>query len=129
MIGREDGGHDCVSFDKHHIRAPMSVVTEKLSSLHQPKHDPPSSYMTYSSCGGWCAVEQVMAERLWDYMTPWLKSEVDAVIRKATNSTEKETRFSPFVGIHIRRGDKIAKGEANVTSSEVGVRTTRSMVG
>ena len=45
---------------------------------------------------------QAMAKFLWSYRTPWLLEDVHAV----THVRETFER-APFVGIHIRRGDKI----------------------
>lgn len=59
-----------------------------------------------------------MADHLWRYMTPWLQDDVLTVIN-SVGSTQKINIMSLFVGIHVRRGDKLEWGEANITSSEV----------
>ena len=46
---------------------------------------------------------QVMATYLWSYLTPWVRNDVNVVIH-----AEKMVERSPFVGMHVRRGDKIA---------------------
>ena len=43
-----------------------------------------------------------MAGYLWSHMTPWLRNDVEIVIH-----AEKAVEGSPFLGLHIRRGDKI----------------------
>ena len=45
---------------------------------------------------------QVIARHLWSHMTPWLRNDVEFVIH-----AEKAVEGSPFLGLHIRRGDKI----------------------
>lgn len=59
---------------------------------------------------------QVMAKYLWSFMTPWLQNDVRFV-------THKEKAFdgsAPFLGIHVRRGDKL-ESEANAVAVEVGL--------
>ena len=46
---------------------------------------------------------QVMAKYLWSYMTPWVRNDVNLVIH-----AEKVVEGSPFLGMHVRRGDKLA---------------------
>eukprot|EP00903_Cladosiphon_okamuranus_P005843 g5784.t1 len=47
-----------------------------------------------------------MAKYLWSNMTPWLKADIDIVAR-APKSRVFET--SPFLALHVRRGDKILR--------------------
>lgn len=51
---------------------------------------------------------QVMAKFLWSFITPWLRKDVHIV----TQVRETFGR-SPFIGVHIRRGDKIS-GEGHM---------------
>ncbi|CAM9552176.1 unnamed protein product [Ectocarpus sp. 4 AP-2014] len=51
----------------------------------------------------------VMARLLWKNLTPWLQEDV----RKALERPDLDVfRRKPFVGLHVRRGDKVAEGEA-----------------
>eukprot|EP00904_Undaria_pinnatifida_P006339 jgi/Undpi1/2835/HiC_scaffold_14.g06212.m1 len=49
----------------------------------------------------------VVAKYLWSHMTPWLRKDVDFVTH-----IEDTFQQSPFVALHIRRGDKITQHEA-----------------
>ncbi|CAM9316215.1 unnamed protein product [Laminaria digitata] len=49
----------------------------------------------------------VMATYLWSYVAPWLRKDLDFV----ASHVEETFQGSPFVGIHVRRGDKITTGE------------------
>ncbi|CAM9400430.1 unnamed protein product, partial [Hapterophycus canaliculatus] len=51
----------------------------------------------------------VMASYLWKNITPWLQADVNDVIRAPPTGVFRE---SPFLGLHIRRGDKVTSGEA-----------------
>ncbi|CAB1121484.1 GT23 [Ectocarpus sp. CCAP 1310/34] len=52
---------------------------------------------------------QVMARLLWKNLTPWLQEDV----RKALERPDLDVfRRKPFVGLHVRRGDKVGEGEA-----------------
>ncbi|CAM9749390.1 unnamed protein product, partial [Ascophyllum nodosum] len=57
----------------------------------------------------------VMASNLWSFMTPWLKRDIDIVIRAPEKYVFKKY---PYLGVHIRRGDKISKKEASYHASE-----------
>lgn len=48
-----------------------------------------------------------MATYLWSHMTPWLKRNIHYVTHVGGHLSEV-----PFVGIHVRRGDKVTEGEA-----------------
>lgn len=56
---------------------------------------------------------QVLAKYLWSYMTPWLRKDVHFVTH-----AEKAFQGSPFLGLHVRRGDKLGV-EANAIAVEV----------
>ena len=49
-------------------------------------------------------------------MTPWLKRDIDIVVRAPKEDVFRE---HPFLGVHIRRGDKVANKEASNHASEV----------
>ena len=57
---------------------------------------------------------QVMAKYLWSHMTPWLRRDVEFVTH-----VEETFQRSPFLALHIRRGDKITQGEAKAIDVEV----------
>ncbi|CAM9692366.1 unnamed protein product [Scytosiphon promiscuus] len=57
----------------------------------------------------------VMAEYLWSNVTPWLQDDVDAVVNAPPTDAFRE---SPFLGLHIRRGDKVTSGEAALHPGE-----------
>ena len=61
-------------------------------------------------------------------MTPWLKRDIDIVIRAPEKYVFKKY---PYLGVHIRRGDKISKKEASYHASEVnrllGIAQTRKL--
>lgn len=61
--------------------------------------------------------QQVVAKYLWSHVTPWLQADVD-FIAAAPPSDVFES--SPFLGLHVRRGDKISMGEAHFHPCEVG---------
>ncbi|CAM9799642.1 unnamed protein product, partial [Laminaria digitata] len=50
----------------------------------------------------------VMAKYLWSFMTPWLRNDVHFV----THAEKAFNGSAPFLGIHIRRGDKIKEAKA-----------------
>eukprot|EP00903_Cladosiphon_okamuranus_P021622 g19881.t1 len=52
----------------------------------------------------------VMARYLWGHLTPWLVEDVRAALER---SDVQALRLEPYVGFHIRRGDKVAEGEAD----------------
>lgn len=68
-------------------------------------------------CAYFPVVLQVMAEYLWNFMTPWLRQDVQFVTH-----AEKAFDGSPFLGMHVRRGDKL-RSEAKAV--EVVVRLVR----
>ena len=45
---------------------------------------------------------QVMAKYLWSYMTPWFRNDIHFVTH-----AEKAIEGSSFLGMHVRRGDKL----------------------
>ncbi|CAN0094322.1 unnamed protein product, partial [Laminaria digitata] len=47
----------------------------------------------------------VMAKYLWSFMTPWLRKDVNFV----THGEKAFDGSAPFLGIHVRRGDKLQK--------------------
>lgn len=57
-----------------------------------------------------------MAKHLWSFMTPWLREEV-GLIAQATHKGAFE-RW-PYIGLHIRRGDKVSTREAAFHGAEV----------
>lgn len=63
---------------------------------------------------------QVMAKYLWSYIAPWLRKDLDFVAAYV----ERIFQGSPFLGIHVRRGDKITTGEGK--SFDVKVRTAQT---
>lgn len=59
---------------------------------------------------------QVVSKYLWSHTTPWLQKN----IHDATHGGDlQKFSDSPFVGIHVRRGDKIKEGEADLIGAEV----------
>ena len=52
----------------------------------------------------------VMAKYLWSHMTPWLRRDVDLVKNKFQKS--------PYLGMHIRRGDKIVREAKKVETED-----------
>lgn len=48
---------------------------------------------------------QVIAGRVWGFLTPWLQ---DAVRQILDDEHPRATREHPFVAIHVRRTDKVA---------------------
>lgn len=64
-----------------------------------------------------------MARYMWTNIEPTLQEHV----RKEVDSPELEVfRQSPYVGLHIRRGDKIAEGEMEMVETKVRRRCLRS---
>lgn len=61
---------------------------------------------------------QVLAKYLWNHMTPWLRSDVNFVTH-----AEKAFEGSPFLGLHVRRGDKIVH---EATAIDVKVRSAQT---
>ncbi|CAM9350478.1 unnamed protein product, partial [Laminaria digitata] len=59
----------------------------------------------------------VLAKYLWSYMTPWLRKDVHFVTH-----AEKAFQGSPFLGLHVRRGDKL-RAEANAIAVEEYLKT------
>lgn len=58
-----------------------------------------------------------MSRLLWKNLTPWLQEDV----RKALERPDLDVfRRKPFVGLHVRRGDKVAEGEAQKVETKVG---------
>ncbi|CAM9461762.1 unnamed protein product, partial [Laminaria digitata] len=55
----------------------------------------------------------VVAKYLWSHMTLWLRRDVDFVTH-----VEETFQRSPFLAMHIRRGDKITQGEAKEVDVE-----------
>lgn len=72
-----------------------SKPNSPIFSLARSQHAPDSQ----TDCP---VTNQVMAKFLWSKMTPWLRQDVDQVTH--TRGTFEK---SPFIAIHIRRGDKI----------------------
>lgn len=57
-----------------------------------------------------------MSRIMWKNITPWLAED----IRKETELPELDVfRNEPFVGLHIRRGDKISEGEMEKIDAKV----------
>eukprot|EP00903_Cladosiphon_okamuranus_P007639 g7408.t1 len=50
-----------------------------------------------------------MARYLWSNITPWLQADIGTVVRAAGSGVFER---SPFLALHIRRGDKVRLGEA-----------------
>ncbi|CAM9648443.1 unnamed protein product [Laminaria digitata] len=59
----------------------------------------------------------VLAKYLWSYMTPWLRKDVHLVTH-----AEKVFQGSLFLGLHVRRGDKLG-AEANAIAVEEYLKT------
>jgi len=47
---------------------------------------------------------------IWSYMTPWLKRDINLIESNIFNE--------PYIGLHIRRGDKVIYGEAKAVEVE-----------
>lgn len=59
---------------------------------------------------------QVMARYFWNNLTPWLEEDIE----KALDRPQVDVfRREPYVGLHIRRGDKVAEGEAKKVDTKV----------
>lgn len=59
---------------------------------------------------------QVMARYFWKNLSPWLEEDV----RKTLDRPDVEIfRSEPYVGFHIRRGDKVSEGEAAKVETRV----------
>lgn len=57
----------------------------------------------------------VVSKYLWRHMTPWLQNN----IHHATQNDDLQGfNDSPYVGIHVRRGDKVKEGEADLIETE-----------
>lgn len=57
-----------------------------------------------------------MTKYLWSNMTPWLKADIDVVARAPESDVFEK---SPFLALHVRRGDKIQLHEAQLHTCEV----------
>ncbi|CAM9447993.1 unnamed protein product, partial [Laminaria digitata] len=73
-----------------------------LTSIHGKAHDIANSLegLDVDHLGALA----VMAKYLWSYMTPWFRADVNFVTH-----AEKAFEGSAFLGIHVRRGDKLIK--------------------
>lgn len=60
---------------------------------------------------------QVVSNYLWSHLTPWIKTH----IYEAINGDDVPENFPErkFVGVHIRRGDKVSEHEAELHEAEV----------
>lgn len=58
-----------------------------------------------------------MAQYLWGRLAPWIEEDIESIVR--ANSTAALSK-EPYIGLHIRRGDKVSKGEAKYIDTEVG---------
>ena len=56
-----------------------------------------------------------MAGYLWSHMTPWLQADIDLVARAPDTDVFDN---SPFLAVHVRRGDKLVR-EAKMHLCEV----------
>lgn len=57
----------------------------------------------------------VLTKNIWDHLAPWTRRDVDSV----TNSDSfKVFQESPFLGLHVRRGDKLSTHEATLIPLE-----------
>lgn len=61
---------------------------------------------------------QVVARYLWGNIEPALARRVRQEVRRPALDVFRE---SPYIGLHIRRGDKIAEGEMEFIETKVGV--------
>ena len=52
----------------------------------------------------------VIYTHMWSHMTPWLKRDINTIEYKILNE--------PYIGLHIRRGDKVIYGEAKAVEVE-----------
>lgn len=59
---------------------------------------------------------QVMARHIWKHLTPWLEESVRAALDRPDVQALRE---QPYVGFHIRRGDKVAEDEAKQVETKV----------
>ena len=57
-----------------------------------------------------------MARYLWQHLTPWLEEDVRAALSRPD---VQALRQQPYVGFHIRRGDKVSEGEAPKVETQV----------
>lgn len=60
--------------------------------------------------------KQAMTKYLWSYMTPWLQADIDVVARAPDTDAFEN---SPFLALHVRRGDKVRLHEAEMYLCEV----------
>lgn len=63
-----------------------------------------------------CVGMQVMARYLWEHLTPWLEEDVRVALERPD---VQALRQKPYVGFHIRRGDKVSTGEADKMETKV----------
>lgn len=61
----------------------------------------------------------VLADYVWSHMTPWLRKDAELV----SGDNELFDGGSPYLGLHIRRGDKVSTGEAQSTPVDVYMQT------
>lgn len=61
----------------------------------------------------------VMADYVWSHMTPWLRKDAELV----SGNNELFNGDSQYLGLHIRRGDKVSTGEAKATPVDVYMQT------
>lgn len=57
---------------------------------------------------------QATADHLWSNISPWLREDVEFI-----TSVDEVFNTAPYVGLHIRRGDKISSHEAKFVGAEV----------
>lgn len=63
-------------------------------------HKVPSRSMLHSNS------PQAMVSYMWDHLSPWLREAVDDVVQRTVGAPSRD---SSFVGIHVRRGDKVVR--------------------
>lgn len=65
-----------------------------------------------------------MARYFWSNLTPWLEEDIE----NALDLREVDVfRQNPYVGFHIRRGDKVAEGEAEKVETKVRLKRLKRM--
>lgn len=57
----------------------------------------------------------MMARFLWKHLTPWLEEDVRVALERPD---VQALRQKPYIGFHIRRGDKVAEGEAKKVATK-----------
>lgn len=57
-----------------------------------------------------------MVRYFWNNLTPWLEEDIENALDRPEVDVFRE---KPYVGFHVRRGDKVAEGEAEKVETKV----------